>query len=312
MAVLNPPRSLPGLGRAIVNFLIDSRRAWTEEQLVEAFKPPGLNEAATAGEGVTHTLYVLRAIELLTLDAGTVTVAGAAARSGSALTPAGFRRALQEHVFDLARDGDPWQVGPGDVYTSGARDLTRALSWFLAQDALGRPLSWTGNIQQLQLAQFPDPDNETWALTNDTRWGAFARWARALGMASPPLVLQAPLAQSKSALVPLPVVAIEDALEDTPAGRMPIGEFLDTLAARIPVLHGGLIRASLTQLLPGGDPDPGIRNDCADSSVGQALRVLEERGRLSFTTLPDADGVRLSRFDTTRQTHVALLQGGTK
>ncbi|MBL1109381.1 hypothetical protein JK361_33190 [Streptomyces sp. 5-8] len=306
MAVLNPPRSLPGLGRAIVNFLIDSRRAWTEEQLVEAFKPPGLNEAATADEGVTHTLYVLRAIELLTLDAGTVTVAGAAARSGSALTPVGFRRALQEHVFDLARDGDPWQVGPGDVYTGGARDLTRALSWFLAQDALGRPLSWTGNVQPLQAAQFPDPDNETWALTNDTRWSAFARWARALGMASPPLV------QSKSGLVPLPVVAIEDALEGIPAGRMPIGEFLQTLAARIPVLHGGLIRASLTQLLPGGDPDPGIRNDCADSSIGQALRVLEDRGRLAFSTLPDADGVRLSRFDTTRQTHVTLLQGGTK
>lgn len=304
MAVLNPPRSLPGLGRAIVNFLIDSRRAWTEEQLLEAFKPPGLNEAATAVEGVTHTLYVLRAIELLTLDAGTVTVAGAAARSGSALTPAGFRRVLQEHVFDLARDGDPWQVGPRDVYTSGARDLTRALSWFLAQDALGRPLSWTGTVQQLQAAQFPDPDNETWALTNDTRWGAFARWARALGMASPPL--------AQSGLVPLPVVAIEDALEGIPAGRMPISEFLDTLAARIPVLHGGLIRASLTQLLPGGDPDPGIRNDCADSSIGQALRVLEDRGRLAFTTLPDADGVRLSQIDTTRQTHVTLLQGGTK
>ncbi|MET9346280.1 protein DpdG [Streptomyces termitum] len=306
MAVLNPPRSLPWLGRAIINFLIDSDKTWTEEDLTAAFKPLGLNEAPSAAEGIADTLYVFRAIGLLTLDAGTLTLAGAAARSKTALTPATFRRVLQEHVFDLARDGDPWQVESGDASTAGARDLTRALSWFLAQDALGLPLSWTGNIQQLQAAQFSHQDKKKWALMNDTRWNAFSRWARVLGMASPSLV------QSKPGLVPLPVVAIEDALEDTLARQMPIGEFLGILAAKIPVLHGGLIRTSLTQLLPGGDPDPGIRNDCADSSIGQALRFLEDRGRLALTTLPDADGVRLSRFDTTRQTHVTLLTGGTK
>ena len=42
MAVLNPPRTLPGLGRAIVNYLLDARRSSTEDDLVAAFKPEGL------------------------------------------------------------------------------------------------------------------------------------------------------------------------------------------------------------------------------------------------------------------------------
>ena len=77
---------------------------------------------------------------------------------------------------------------------------------------------------------------------------------------------------------------------------LPIAEFLTRLGSKIPVLHGGSVRTALTAHL-GTDPDPGIAADCADSSVGQALRILEERGRLTFETLPDAQGIRLSRFD---------------
>ncbi|MDX3106010.1 protein DpdG [Nonomuraea angiospora] len=306
MAVLNPPRSLPGLGRAIINFLIESKRSWTEEELIEAFKPPGLNDSSTAPDGIKNTLLAFRTIGMLSLDkSGEITVCDPVADDGTILTPAKFRRALQIHAVNLERDGDPWQTRPGEGHTSGARDLARALSWFLAQDALGRPLSWTDNVQTLQQAQFPGQSNETWAITNDTRWGAFSRWALALGMASPSLLLRA-----KTSLVPLPVVAIDDVLDELPAGQSPIGDFLARLTTKLPILHGGLVRTSLAESLPGGDPDPGIAKDCADSSVGQALRVLEDRGRLVLDTLPDADGVRLSRFDSNRQTHVTLLRGG--
>jgi hypothetical protein len=307
MAVLNPPRSLPALGRSIINFLTGSRRVWTEEELIEAFRPPGLNEDSSSFEGVAHTVYTFRAIGMLCSDtAGVITVSDTVAATGGNLSPAAFRRTLQKHALDLDRDGDPWQTGPAESLTGGARDLLRAMSWFLAQDALGRPLSWTSGVQALQHAQFPDPDNETWAITNDTRWGAVTRWGQALGLAAPSLV------QARSGLVPLPVVAINDVLDELPAGQMPIVEFLGQLAAKLPVLYGGLVRASLVAYLPDGDPDPGIAQDCADSSVGQALRILQDRGRLVFDTLPDADGIRLSRFDSQRQTHVTLVQGGKR
>lgn len=311
MAVLNPPRSLPALGRSVINFLTGSRsgsrRAWTEEELIEAFRPPGLNEAISSAEGVADTLSTFRAIGMLCSDtAGVITVSDTVAATGDTLSPAAFRRTLQKHALNLDRDGDPWQTGPGESLTGGGRDLLRALSWFLAQDALGRPLSWTSGVQALQHAQFPDPDNDTWAITNDTRWGSSARWGQVLGFAAPSLV------QARSGFVPLPVVAINDVLDELPSGQMPIGDFLSQLAAKLPVLHGGLVRASLVAYLPDGDPDPGIAQACADSSVGQALRILQDRGRLVFDTLPDADGVRLSRFDSQRQTHVTLVQGGMR
>ncbi len=100
-------------------------------------------------------------------------------------------------------------------------------------------------------------------------------------------------------------------LTNSPQPAHPITEFLARLGAKMPVLHGGSIRSALTAHL-GTDPDAGIADDCADSSVGQALRILEERGRMTFETLPDAQGVRLSRFDSSRQTHVTLKRGGTK
>ncbi|MFB8136322.1 protein DpdG [Streptomyces mirabilis] len=307
MAVLNPPRTLPGLGRAIINFLTGSRRAWTEKELIEAFRPPGLNEDSSSSKGVADTLYTFRAIGMLCFDADDViTVSDSVAARGTTLAPAAFRRVLQRHALDLDRDGDPWQTGPGESLTGGARDLLRAMSWFLAQDALGRPLAWTTGVQALQYAQFPDPDHETWAITNDTRWGAAARWGQALGLTAPSLL------QAKSGLVPLPVVAINDVLDELPSGQLPVGDFLGQLAAKLPVLHGGLVRASLVAYLPDGDPDPGIAQDCADSSVGQALRILRDRGRLVFDTLPDADGIRLSRFDSQRQTHVTLVRGGKR
>ncbi|MFJ4002975.1 protein DpdG [Streptomyces sp. NPDC090023] len=307
MAVLNPPRSFPLLGRSIINFLAGSRRPWTEEELIEAFRPPGLNEDRSSYEGVAHTVYTFRAIGMLCSDtAGVVTVSDTVAATRGTVSSATFRRALQKHALDLDRDGDPWQTGPGESLTGGARDLLRAMSWFLAQDALGRPLSWISGVQALQQAQFPDPDNDTWAITNDTRWGAVTRWGPALGLTAPSLV------QAKSGLMPLPVVAINDVLDELPAGQVPIGDFLSQLVAKLPVLHGGLVRASLVASLPDGDPDPGIAQDCADSSVGQALRILRDRGRLVFDTLPDADGIRLSRFDTQRQTHVTLVRGGKR
>ena len=306
MAVLNPPRSLPVLGRVIVNYLLDSRRNPTEDDLIAAFKPAGLNSAVEAAGGLKNTLSALRAINVIEVDAdGILRVGPKVKTSKTAFTKEQFRRVLQHRVFDLDRDGDVWATRVGDGHTSGGRDLNRALSWLLAQDALGRPLSWTDNVQAMQKDQFRTTNNEAWAITNDARWGPSARWILALGLATPSVI------REQNGIVPLPVVAIEDALTGFPSERLTIQEFLARIGKAIPVLSGGSVRTGLVSHL-GYDPDPGINEECADSSVGQALRILEDRGRVAFATLPDADGIRLSRFDNTRQTHVTVRAGGRK
>ena len=300
MAVLNPPRTLPSLGRAIVNYILDARRASTEEDLVTTFKPVGLNPDKTAGDGVKNTLSSLRAIEMLKITSdGILQLGDKVPLPNGPFDTDQFRRALQARVFDLGRDGDVWNTQPGDAHTSGARDLNRVLAWVLAQDVLGQPLSWTENLQTLQAEQFRTNNQLAWAVTNDTRWNAASRWIPALGLATPSVM------KDRTGLVPLPVIAVDDALANVPEDRIAIEDLLSRIGQAVPVLHGGPVRAGLISLL-GSDPDPGITAECADSSVGQALRILEERGRVRFETLPDATGIRLSRFDTARQTHAIV------
>lgn len=303
MAVLNPPRVLPGLGRSIVNFLLENRNTWDDAALVEVFKPAGVNDEGGAGAGVRNTLSAFRAIGVLESGPdGSTVVASGVASLGRAFNRDEFRRLMARQIFDLDRDGDPWTVAEDDVATSGARDLTRALSWFLAQDVQAEPLSWTGNVQPLQRAQFASGDRDRWAIRNDTRWAAFSRWTTALGLGVPSVM------RSKPGLVPLPTIAIADVVDQLPMARMSIFEFLDALAQRLPVLAGGLIRTSLIARL-GSDPDPGIQAHTVDTSVAQVLRILEARGRLSFESLADAEGTQLSTADQARTTHVTLKGG---
>ena len=49
---------------------------------------------------------------------------------------------------------------------------------------------------------------------------------------------------------------------------------------------------------PWHDPDPGIIADCADSSVGQALRILEERGRIASKHSQTHKASACPRFDS--------------
>jgi hypothetical protein len=306
MAVLNPPRTLPGLGRAIVNHLLDARRSSTEDDLVTAFKPDGLNTDATAADGVRNTISSMRAIDVLeTSSDGTLRLGDKVPVPKTPFTTEQFRRVLQARVFDLGRDGDVWVTQAGDAHTSGARDLNRALTWVMAQDALGQPLSWTDNLQTMQAKQFRTNNRQAWAITNDTRWTAASRWIPALGLATPSIM------KDRSGLVPLPVTAVGDALMNVPEERIGLQDLLARIGQALPVLHGGSMRTGLVSLL-GTDPDLGIVADCADSSVGQALRILEERGRVEFETLPDAQGIRLSRFDTARQTHAIVKAGGMR
>lgn len=302
MAVLNPPRALPGLGRAVINFLGENRTTWDEAGLIATFKPVGVSESEDT-TGITNTLSSFRAIGMLNSSQGNITVSDSVKAMGSAFGRDEFRRVTLAHVLDLSRDGDPWALGEGEASSSGARDLTRGLSWFLAQDALGMPLSWATNVEQRQAEQF-GPDKGQWVFQNDTRWGAFTRWALALGLARTAVL------RSHSALVPLPTLAIADVVACMPVGQLPVHDFLGILARNLPILPGGVIREGLvTQLRR--DPDPGLQRDALDTSVAQVLRILEVRGRITLDNMADAEGVFLSPNSHSRTTHITL-KGGKK
>lgn len=305
MAVLNPPRALPGLGRAVVNFLVESRSTWSEGVLVDTFRPKGLNESEAAVLSVKNTLSAFRAIGILANDDhGAITIANSVKKHGSPIGRDAFRRLMLNHVFDVNRDGDPWAVSEGEASTSGARDLTRGLSWFLAQDALAAPLNWNENVQKMQADQFGPGQNAQWPFSNSNPWNAFTRWAPALGLAVPSVV------KGNTGLVPLPTLAVADAIDEMAERQIPIRDFLDALAVKIPILPGGVIRNGLARRL-NFDPDPGLQGHSVDTSVAQVLRILEARGRLQLENLADADGVSLSRSSPNRTTHVTL-KGGKK
>ena len=107
MAVLNPPRTLPGLGRAIVNYLLDARRASTEEDLVATFVPEGLNPDADPAGGLKNTISSLRAINVLDTNSdGTLQLGARVPAPKAPFNDVQFRQVLQARVFDLNRDGD--------------------------------------------------------------------------------------------------------------------------------------------------------------------------------------------------------------
>lgn len=289
MAVLNPPGALPGLARSIVNHLLLTRATYDVPRLTALFAPAGINTSKDWTRGVDNTLSAARAIGLIEASRGEEVALPETVQNkaeGRSFTRAAFRRLLRELVLDVRRDGDPWAVDD-EARTAGARDLNRALSWFLAQDALGPALTWTGpdehNAERLQSTQLRHLPVEDRPIVNDTRWGAFGRWVLAMGLAAP-----APMRGADTGIVPLPLDAIRDIALRMERRKWPVAEFLDALAVALPVVDGGVFRDGLRNVLS-EESDPGVRAHAVDSSIAQAVLLLEDERCLDLTYGSDAE-----------------------
>ena len=306
MAVLNPPSALPGLARSIVNHLLTSRAAYDEARLTALFAPRDLGEGDVT-RGVDNTLKACRAIGVLEQGEEQRVLVSARVQQAAvntAFTRDAFRVLLQKSVFDMARDGDPWRQGEGR--TTGAKDLVRALAWFLSQDALGPPMSWNANVQTMQARQMPGTPEEDRPLVNDTRWSSFTRWVTALGFA------EAATATGGTGLVPLPARAVRDVVTAMSPGQRPIDDFLDALARELPVLPGGAASDGLRQLLS-EEPDPSARDGGIHSVVAQALLMLEDEGLLTMSYGADAPVARtLVEDGDSRQVSSVNVQTGAR
>lgn len=291
MTIINATGSLPGLGRLMVNYVISADNSIDRSELFDRLLPENLRSGGDPLGNLDGTLTAVKDAGLLIHSGNIVSTTSRVAdfAQGKPLTADRFRRLLQRSIFESI-DADPWDQATDETLTSGSKDLTRALSWFLAQDVRST-LTWDkttdglNSAELLQVQQLPGTAHLL-PFSNGTRWQIFSRWSVALGMAEPALTGTA------FQLHPDATVAIRDiTLEMTP-GLRTIDDFLDSLMRHLPVISGGSIRKGFLKLAD-GDPDPHASIGLLDTSIAQALLSLEEEKVV--TLLP-------AKSDTTSKT----------
>jgi hypothetical protein len=186
--------------------------------------------------------------------------------------------------------------------TEGARDLTRALAWYLAQNPLRPPAPWNepGGVDVAQEQQLSAGDR---VFSNDTRWGAFDRWSTFLGFSC-----HLPR-EGKTVLVPDPTDVVRHVIGSVlSAQRQEIGVVIEELGQRIPVLDGGTYRREVeARMRP---EDVRSASDLLSPSLAYALLRLRDERVIVLEDLGDAPlKVRLpERFGPEHTiTHASLV-----
>ncbi|MGA5537818.1 protein DpdG [Mycolicibacterium nivoides] len=300
--------ALPGLGRLIVSTLVDSGSGMEKDEMLRTLLPESLHTGKNPLSNIDATLLALKDIGITEERDAKVLLAPQAQTMlrEPQITRSAYRKLLQRFMFSAA-DSDPWRLAAGDTLTSGTKDINRALSWSLAQDVRST-LTWdkanggSVSVELVQQDQLPNnPDLRPFA--NGVRWGAFMRWAAALGMAQP--------AFQRTGIYPDATVAVRDLVNEMPHGRQTIDRFLETLATRLPVLSGGALHRGFLQLTP-VNPDPDAAAGLLDTTVAQAILALEDEGVLNLP-IPQADAasrtIGLGAASPRRVTHIEVSKG---
>jgi hypothetical protein len=281
MPLLNPPQILPAVARVLFRALqaadgFGLPRTELAKSVAPAALPRGTDSPPGNGsKGFDDTLTACVTIGLFDRDGDII-------RLHPELPSQTRDRRQRDHYFrPLVRDlilRDALNHGLWDS-SEGARDLTRALAWYLAQDPLRPPASWNepDGVDVAQERQFPAGVR---IFSNDTRWGAFDRWATFLGFGS-----SLPRA-GKTVLVPDPTEAIRHAVPSVlTSQRMEIGVVIEGLGNRIPVLDGGTYRRDVeTRMKPEAILS---RDDLLSPSLAHALFRLREERIIVLEDLPD-------------------------
>jgi hypothetical protein len=281
MALLNPPQILPNV--AVVLFRAvrsadgyDLKREELERTAAPAALPRGEGAAAGPGsKGLDDTLDACVVFNLFEQEGESVRL----------------HPQLPEDIRDRRREPDLRRLIRGLILkedlnfglwdsTEGARDLTRALAWYLAQDPLRAPGAWNEphGVDIVQERQFPAGER---VFSNDTRWGAFDRWASFLGFG-----VHIPR-DNKSVLLPDPTEAVRDVLPDVLArNRQQAAPVVEELGRRIPVLDSGKYRREVEDRMR---PDAVIASaDQLSPSLTHALLRLRDERALVIEDLADA------------------------
>lgn len=158
---------------------------------------------------------------------------------------------------------------------SKSADLSRGLSWMLAQDVYALDTSNHDAIEALEAVQVKDLTKRM--LQNDTRYNTLKSWMSYLGFG-----------REGALFVVDPTMALRgviDALFDRGAS-LPARVFLSKLSERLPVLDTGLYRVRVEETLKDSAWQPAAEG-VLSTSLSRAIERLVDTGELEFDQRDD-------------------------
>jgi hypothetical protein len=286
MAVINEGASFPSYVWAMARFLLSVGGQYPADRARELLCPATLMPGDTTT--FNYAVGTLKDLDLVADDDGELRLSPAA-RGLSPDDVAGFadllRRAVLGQAQNVGLDGSDEHTSTKDA---GAKDLVRALAWFLTRDAF-IPLG-LNDVSQLQAKEFPVRLGK--AIVNDVRWNRFVYWAPALGFAAQSLLDK----DAGQRLVPDCTVAVRrTVLAIWPKGeRVDAAAAIDRIIEELPVLPGGRYSRMLGLPAPATDVSSSLssallRGDHEWISLGQRSDAARD------VLLADPDAARGTR-----------------
>jgi hypothetical protein len=158
---------------------------------------------------------------------------------------------------------------------SKSADLSRGLSWMLAQDVYTLDTSNHKAIESLEAAQVKDVSKRM--LRNDTRYNTLKSWMVYLGFG-----------REGALFVVDPTVAVREVIDDLFDGKAPLPArvFLSKLSERLPVLDTGLYRVRVEETLKDSAWKPAAEG-VLSTSLSRAIERLVDTGELEFEQRDD-------------------------
>jgi hypothetical protein len=158
---------------------------------------------------------------------------------------------------------------------SKSADLSRGLSWMLAQDVYALDTSNHDAIEALEAIQVKDLTKRM--LQNDTRYNTLKSWMSYLGFG-----------REGALFVVDPTVAVRGVIDDLFDNRasLPARVFLSKLSKRLPVLDTGLYRVRVEETLKDSAWRP-AEEGVLSTSLSRAIERLVDTGELEFDQRDD-------------------------
>lgn len=283
MAFLQPD-ILPAMAEAIHRQLATARGGrMSEDALASTVVPPGMSRGTIGDTYFANTFRELTSIGALQVTQGQVSLPVTALASRESGT---MRDVVRSRAMLSERDVDLWEKDArGALALLGARDLVRAIAWFLSLEVLRGPYSYDKGTSPINSLQEQHTGERL--IFNDDRWHPFVRWTRYLGFARE-LSRYSGTGRSEQALLPDPTAALRAVLPSCiPIGEwVPVRTAIALIADALPVVDGGVYRRSVHQR---GAPESSA--DCSPS-LTMAFERLSAAGDIELEVgAGDADKV---------------------
>jgi hypothetical protein len=168
-----------------------------------------------------------------------------------------------------------------DAEKSASADFTRGVAWMLAQNVYNSVFVANHQAEAVENSQLGGTDRSLFR--NNTRWNGFKSWAPFLGFGTLETV-----SGDKAFLID-PTVAVRNNLDAvfTEASELPISEFVDRLAEKLPVLDRGSYRTEVESQLNPRHWEP-LKEREISTSLSRALIRLREARLLRLPNRADS------------------------